>query len=197
MSYHFKQKRIVLVIVFAAFLVLMPGTGLSQDTTPVDEFWASLQKLCGNAYAGSAVAVPGADTTFRDKQLVIDVYSCQERKIKITVLVGNDRSRTWVIYQSGDRMLLKHQHRLENGTLDRITNYGGWTSNPGSATRQMFSADTETAAVIPEAATNVWWIDLVPGKTLTYHLQRIGTDRYYSLNFDLSKAIPVPELLDN
>ena len=30
--------------------------------------------------------------------------------------------------------------------------------------RQMFPADQETVNTIPAAATNVWWIDLVPGE---------------------------------
>ncbi len=190
-------KKINLVIASAVLFFLLTATGVAQDTTPADEFWSSLQKLCGKAYTGTALAAPASDTTFKDKVLLMDVYSCQERKIKITLIVGSDRSRTWVFYQSGDRLLLKHEHRLKNGALDPVTNYGGWTSNFGSPTRQMFSADRETAGIIPEAATNVWWVDLVPGKTLTYNLQRIGTDRFFSLSFDLSKSIPVPELLSN
>lgn len=191
------MKIIRFTVAVAVLVVSITMPGISQDMSPSDEFWSSLKKLCGKAYAGSTVTAPESDTTLKGKKLVMDVYSCQSRKIKITFIVGNDRSRTWVFYQSGDRLLLKHEHRLSNGTPDDVTNYGGWTTNQGTATRQVFPADEETSLIIPDAATNVWWVELMPGKSFIYNMQRLGTERLYSLNFDLSKEIPVPELLEN
>ena len=72
--------------------------------------------------------------------------------------------------------------------------YGGLTTNVGIATRQMFPADQETVDTIPAAATNVWWIDLVPGEHFTYNLRRLGSERYFSIKFDLKTAVKAPEV---
>ncbi|NNE66792.1 MAG: hypothetical protein HKN33_09515 [Pyrinomonadaceae bacterium] len=178
--------RILLV-----FIVLF-GSSIAMaktDSDPGDTFWSSLQSLCGKAYSGKVVEAPSSDTTFKGKQLSMYVFSCQLEKIKIRVAVGDDRSRTWLIYRYEGRFLLKHDHR-KNGKADGVTDYGGWTSNSGSATMQVFPADQETFAKIPEASSNVWWINLESGKQFTYNLHRIGTDRKYSLRFDLTKTVP-------
>jgi hypothetical protein len=47
--------------------------------------------------------------------------------------------------------------------------------------------------MLPAAASNVWWVELVPGKYFTYNLRRMGTDRLFSIRFDLSSAIDMPE----
>ncbi|OFY32400.1 MAG: hypothetical protein A2X17_06130 [Bacteroidetes bacterium GWF2_41_61] len=70
--------------------------------------------------------------------------------------------------------------------------YGGRTSNFGSAVRQIFPADQQTADMLPGAITNVWWIDLVPGEHFTYNLRRVNTDRLFSVRFDISKEINTP-----
>lgn len=70
--------------------------------------------------------------------------------------------------------------------------YGGWTTSVGMPTRQMFPADEETVKVIAAAATNVWWIDLVPGEYFIYNLRRMGSDRLFSVKFDLTKPIAAP-----
>jgi hypothetical protein len=88
---------------------------------------------------------------------------------------------------------LKHDHRHKDGTADSITQYGGQTANSGMETLQMFPADQETTNLLPAAATNVWWVEVVPGKYFTYNLRRIGTDRLFSIRFDLSTPVDKPE----
>ena len=73
--------------------------------------------------------------------------------------------------------------------------YGGWTTSTGMPTRQMFPADQQTVDILPAAAANVWWIEIVDGQYFTYNLRRVGTDRYFSIKFDLKtpvKARDVP-----
>ncbi len=120
------------------------------------------------------------------------VRSCSDDVIRIPFTVGENRSRTWVISKKGDRLLLKHDHRHEDGKEDSVTQYGGLSTNSGSSTLQMFPADQQTANILPPAATNVWWIDLVPGHYFTYNLKRMGTDRYFSIRFDLTKETATP-----
>jgi hypothetical protein len=118
--------------------------------------------------------------------------SCTPDRVRIPFFVGANKSRTWVLNKKKDRLLLKHDHRHEDGTPDKITMYGGWTTNFGAPTRQTFPADQETAVMLPAAASNVWWIELVPGQYFTYNLRRMGTDRFFSIKFDLTKEIKTP-----
>jgi hypothetical protein len=120
------------------------------------------------------------------------VRACEGNRVRIPFFVGEDKSRTWVLTRQNKRILLKHDHRHEDGVPDKVTMYGGLTSNVGTPTRQMFPADEETVKVVPAAAANVWWIDLVPGEYFTYNLRRIGTDRYFSIRFDLKTPVQTP-----
>ncbi len=155
-------------------------------------FWMELEKLCGKAFAGTVENAPADDTTFKGKELVMHVRSCEKDRIRIPFFVGADKSRTWVLTRKNDRILLKHDHRHEDGTPDKTTMYGGWTTSGGTANRQMFPADHETAELIPAAAANVWWIDLTAGEYFSYNLRRMGTDRFFSIKFDLKKEIAAP-----
>ena len=168
--------------------VFAQNENLSGETI----FFNSLQKLCGKAFAGVVAAAPAEDTTFKNKELIMHVRACEKDRIQIPFFVGADKSRTWVLTKKNNRILLKHDHRHEDGSFDKITNYGGLTVNAGSATNQIFPADQETVAILPAAFGNVWWIEIIDGKHFTYNLRRIGTERYFSIKFDLSKEVPAP-----
>jgi hypothetical protein len=190
-----KYKILLNSLASLVFVAVFSQVSFSQ-TKPSEQsavFWAELQKLCGKAFAGTVAAAPADDTTFKDKTLVMHVRSCEKDRIRIPFVVGADRSRTWVLTRKGDRILLKHDHRHEDGTPDKVTMYGGWTTNGGAATRQMFPADQETVDIIPAAATNVWWIDLIAGESFSYNLRRLGSERYFSIKFDLKKEVKPPE----
>ena len=182
-------QKLILAFCIAVSLV----TVQAQVESPNNVFWKELEKLCGKAYAGTVVAAPADDTTFKDKTLVMHVRSCEKDRIRIPFVVGADRSRTWILTRRADRLLLKHDHRHEDGKPDAVTMYGGSTTSVGMPTRQMFPADQETVNTIPAAATNVWWIDLIPGEHFTYNLRRMGSERYFSIRFDLKKTVAAPE----
>jgi hypothetical protein len=57
----------------------------------------------------------------------------------------------------------------------------------------MFPADEETIKLLPAAATNLWWVELVPGYYFTYNLRRLGTNRFFSIRFDINKPVAGPE----
>jgi len=86
---------------------------------------------------------------------------------------------------------LKHDHRHKDGSEDDITQYGGKSSNTGLKDIQFFPADQETSNLIPYASNNVWWVT-IDATSFTYNLRRIGTDRLFSVKFDLTKAIETP-----
>ncbi len=175
-------------------MILLGGAPAAfAQPAPSEVFWAELEKLCGKAFAGKVAAAPADDATFKDKELVMHVRACEKNRVRIPFFVGADRSRTWVLTRRGDnRIELKHDHRHEDGTPDRVTMYGGAASNSGAAARQMFPADEETAALLPAAAGNVWWIEIVPGDYFSYNLRRVGTERYFSIRFDLKTPVKTP-----
>jgi hypothetical protein len=62
--------------------------------------------------------------------------------------------------------------------------YGGFTSNAGNGRVQYFPADQETAALLPAAVGNIWWIEINEDGTFTYNLRRVNTDRLFSISFN-------------
>jgi hypothetical protein len=197
-NYNAKDtKYMTLKFLFAGlFLVLaFNQSAFAQTKAPAGSviFWAELRKLCGKAYAGTLASAPENDADFKGKELVMHVRGCEKNRIRIPFFVGANKSRTWVLSEKNERILLKHDHRHEDGTPDKITMYGGWTTSGGAPTRQMFSADQQTVDVLPAAASNVWWIELVPGESFTYNLRRMGTERFFSIKFDLREEVKTPD----
>jgi hypothetical protein len=177
-------------------LILLSNISAFSQTKSLDNasvFWNGLQTLCGKAFEGKVAAALADDTTFAGKKLVMHVRSCEKNRIRIPFFVGEDKSRTWVLTRKKNRILLKHDHRHEDGKPDKVTMYGGLTTNSGSPTKQMFPADEETVNVIAAAATNVWWIDLVSNDFFSYNLRRMGSERYFSIKFDLTKEVESPD----
>jgi hypothetical protein len=188
-------------ICYYSFLLLLIGCRSQQalTTQPVSmhanqqAFWQALQQHCGKAYEGQVIAAPANDTVFKNKTLLMHVKACSDDRIRIPFVVGADRSRTWVITRHASGLLLKHDHRHSDGKPDSVTMYGGYTTNSGMANMQIFPADRETTDLLPAAGGNVWWIEFVPNSHFTYNLRRLGTDRLFSIRFDLASTVPPPE----
>lgn len=162
----------------------------AQELSPALTFWNTLQSHCGQAYTG-ALELPLEDEAFGGKRLTMHFRSCSDTEIKIPFFVGDNRSRTWILTYKDGRITLKHDHRHEDGTEDEVNFYGGTASNVGKAEIQFFPADPHTQKMIPEAATNVWWIT-IDETTFTYNLKRLGTDRIFKVVMDLTKSIDTP-----
>jgi hypothetical protein len=190
---NFIYMKIRTIVLFALVVTLFPLAVMAQGEPANVTFWKELQKLCGKAYAGTVAAAPADDTTFKDKALVMHVRSCEADRIRIPFVVGDDRSRTWILTRKADRIELRHDHRHADGKPDTVTMYGGWTTSVGMPTRQVFPADQKTVDVIAAAATNVWWIELVPGEHFSYNLRRMGSERFFSIKFDLKTTAKAPE----
>ncbi|MFD2914211.1 hypothetical protein [Psychroserpens luteus] len=164
----------------------------AQETeTPSKQFWNTLQSHCGKAYQGR-LELPKEDKDFGGKQLVMHIRKCTDNEIKIPFFVGDDKSRTWILTYENDRIALKHDHRHKDGTEDDVNFYGGTTNNTGKKDIQIFSADEHTQQMIPDAATNVWWIT-IDNTTFTYNLRRLGTDRVFKVVMDLTQTIGIPD----
>lgn len=179
-------KNYLLLFLFLNFAF----AGSAQDLSSSEAFWKNLSAHCGKAYEGKLI-FPESDSRFNGK-LIMHVRSCEEGKIRIPFFVGEDRSRTWVLTQEDNGLIqLKHDHRHEDGTEDRVTQYGGKASNTGSATTQFFPADQFTATLLPAAVGNVWWITL-DDTSFTYNLRRLGSETLFSVRFDLTAPVELP-----
>ncbi|CAN5772936.1 hypothetical protein BH23GEM6_BH23GEM6_20890 [soil metagenome] len=166
-----------------------PATGMQPTVeNPQDVFFAHLASLCGRAFRGEALLASGAGF---EGEMIMHVRRCEENEIQIPLHVGENRSRTWIITRTAQGLRLKHDHRVEDGTDDPVTQYGGDTADRGTATRQSFPADAFTAELLPEAATNVWTITLTPGERLHYHLTRHDEPRA-TFEFDLTDEVTPP-----
>ena len=136
-----------------------------------------------------------ADRAFAGQRLVMHVRDCTDSEIRIPFQVGEDRSRTWVISRTASGLRLKHDHRHEDGSEDVLTQYGGDTVAPGTAQRQEFPADTFSRELfvrrnIAVSATNVWAMEVEPGRMFAYELRR--PNRFFRVEFDLARPVAAP-----
>jgi hypothetical protein len=184
------------VRIAAALLMLLGGCATTpQARRPADALFANLQAHCGRAYEGRVVTTDAADRDMAGQRLVMHVRGCSASEIRIPFHVGTDRSRTWVISRTAAGLRLKHDHRHEDGSPDARTQYGGDTAEPGTATRQEFPADQYSRGLfvrenIPQSVTNVWAVEVEPGRTFTYELRRPG--RHFRVEFDLTRPVAPP-----
>lgn len=189
------RVRFCLVVPLAYLAFGCRSTPYSQPQAMYarDAFWTQLQALCGQAFGGQLTEGSAADSVFRRSQVTMHVRRCTPSEIRIPLHVGEDRSRTWVLTRTEQGLRLKHDHRHADGSEDAVTQYGGDTRDAGTATRQEFYADAQTATLIPAARTNVWTIEVMPDdKRFAYALRREGTDRRFRVEFELGRVVATP-----
>ncbi|WP_179351707.1 hypothetical protein [Winogradskyella vidalii] len=179
--------------VLLTLLFLLPVHIFAQEQTSSEQFWEQLKTHCGNAYEGVITEGGKEGDGFTGETLVMHVRICETNTIRIPFFVGEDKSRTWVLQMNADKIMsLKHDHRHKDGTEDDLTQYGGTSANMGLAHLQMFPADAHTSEILPAASTNIWWFT-IDDTSLTYNLRRIGTERLFTVKFDLTKTIETPD----
>ncbi len=154
------------------------------QTAEQDVFFDRLVALCGTTFTGATVFPDDPGEAWKDQVLVAHVETCESGEVRIPFKVGEDRSRTWILRRVDGGLELKHDHRHADGTPDEITDYGGVTREPGTERFQSFPADSHTAELIPEAATNEWFLSFSEdGTELTYYLERHGKPRFKAVLF--------------
>ena len=182
-------------LVSASSLVLaLVATSPSHGKRSSDDgFWERLSAMCGEAYGGELTRPPEGDTTFEARALVMHVRACQENRIRIPFVAGDDLSRTWVLTRHDDgRIELRHDHRHDDGRHEDVTMYGGFSPSEGGPHGRIFPADDQTNTVIPGSWPNVWMMEVHPGERFVYFVQRLGTERAFRVEFDLSQEVGAP-----
>lgn len=183
-------------IAIAAALLVSGCATSAGERSPQDLFFQRLSALCGKAFEGRIASPPvEADASFAGKRLVMHVRACGPSEIRMPFHVGEDRSRTWVVTRTAAGLRLKHDHRHEDGSEDKLTQYGGDTTGEGTAERQEFPADAFSKALfarenIPASAANVWAMEVHPGRIFAYELRRPG--RFFRVEFDLARPVAAP-----
>ncbi len=178
----------------AALSCLAVASCATQTAPPRDHF-DRLSALCGKAFEGRIVSPPvAADASFAGQRLVMHVRDCSADTIRIPFHVGEDRSRTWVITRTSQGLRLKHDHRHRDGSEDKVTQYGGDSIGPATATRQEFPADAFTKALLVRegnvaGANNIWAVE-VDDRVFAYELRRPA--RFFRIDFDLTRPVAPP-----
>ena len=163
-------------------------SGAGQNIDARDAFMESVRALCGKSFEGRGVFSSTENDPMLQQRLVMHVATCTANEIRIPFHVGENRSRTWILTRSAQGLLFKHDHRHADGTPEQLTNYGGWARDAGTPLRQSFPADDETATMLPAAATNVWTMEIVPGRQFVYDLTRHDKPRFRA-EFDLTRPL--------
>jgi hypothetical protein len=172
------------------------AVGAEAAASPQDAWWASLQSLCGNAYAGEMVRFdPEMDQGWLNRAVIMHVRECTPEEVRIPLHVGDNRSRTWVLTRTAQGIRLKHDHRYPDGTEEVSSQYGGHTVAPGTATRQEFPAGEYSRALFlrtdhPDGVHNVWAMEIHPGERFSYRLTRPNRD--FGADFDLTRPVAPP-----
>ena len=181
------MKKYLLLMTLSALLL---GSFQTQSRAISDSlqletqkaFFNNLRRMCGKQFEGETNFPQNADHPMVGKKLVMSVRTCTDKEIRIPFQVGEDKSRTWILTLGAQGLVLKHDHRHPDGTPDQITMYGGAAAINGTAYLQRFPADPFTTKLIPEAATNVWTLQIIPEKQeFMYYLERNNQPRYRAL----------------
>lgn len=175
-----KSYSFLLILILAIFLFSATSSIAERQASQSQKaFFENIKKLCGQSFEGATEFPLNPDHPLVGKKLVIAIDSCSEKEIRIPFQVGEDKSRTWILRLDEKGLLFKHDHRHADGTPDEVTMYGGWAAPEGTVYRQRFPADSDTRKLIPEAATNVWTVEIDKEKQqLVYYLERDNKPRY-------------------
>lgn len=177
----------------AAALALSACATVPARAPQQDAFMARLNALCGQRFEGRVVTTDAADADFARSRLLMHVRDCSADEVRIPFQVGEDKSRTWVISRNEEGGLtLKHDHRDPEGKPDGLHWYGGDTVSAGTAERQEFPVDDFsielfTAGDASVSTTNVWAVEVHPGRIYAYELRR--ADRHLRVEFDLTRPV--------
>ena len=197
--------------VIAVCLLMTTSCSHTTEYSTAAGFFEDIQPYCGKAFAGKLVSDDEVDASFAAADIVMHVRDCPkagavlgESEVRIPLHVGENRSRTWIVNAGWDlyaepnwRLVLKHDHRHEDGVPDATTMYGGDQSYKTAETgTYAFPADEFSKIMfdkegIPASKQNTWVVELKPEDNLfAYQMSR--PNRFFRIEFDLSTPVETP-----
>ncbi len=185
--------KLLSVILLLSFLIAscgndsaeqpMPADGYEVIASAQDLFFSNLSDLCDERFTGSSTYPDDDDHALVNTELNVHIRSCEEDRIEVDLFRDGDTwHATWVLTMQDDGLHLYHDHIGDKDYPEGeepLTGYGGFASDSGTGTMQLFPADSHTAQILPEAATNVWMMhmDLEEGRFI-YYLERHDAPRF-------------------
>jgi hypothetical protein len=170
-----------------------PSTG---EGVPARHFLAKLTPYCGRAFPGRVVEdQPASDDPVWNQPAVL-FLRCERDGNILSLSLGEDRSRVWLLGSTPAGLRLSHMHSHPDGNPEDLNAYGGLARDPApTATRVEFPADEPTRKLFAEhglraSRDNVWALELADENTLVYELKRRG--RTFRMAFDLSRPQTPP-----
>lgn len=194
---HTRSALALLLFALAGCATTLPAAD------PQAAFMASLAQHCGKAYPGRLVSTDPADADLVGKPMIVHFRACSANRMEIPFHVGTanggwNRSRTWIITRTETGLRLKHDHRHEDGSIDKVTQYGGDTASPGTPGQQIFPVDAESIAMfraqgLGASVTNSWIVG-IDARTYAYALRRPDgpASRNFRVEFDLTQPVAPP-----
>lgn len=195
MTIKIQHMKFIPTLILSLFSIvnILAQSAEQSNTVPSEDFWDALTERCGKTYQGHIIKGAKLGDGFTGEKLIMHIRKCDDDVIYIPFNVGDNLSRTWILRKDENGLVeLKHDHRHEDGSDDKVTMYGGKSTTVGANNTLTFPADLETQKLIPGAATNIWWMTL-DDKVFSYNLRRLGTGRVFTVEFDLSKELPKPK----
>ena len=179
-------------IIFSTFILL---SCTPQAQSPQDVFFQNLTKFCGKSFAGKLVSTDEVDKDLQNRPMTMHVQFCEDGEIRIPFIIGDNRSRTWILTKTNAGLRLKHRHNHQDGHADTVTMYGGDTAGKGSEARQEFPVDQFSIDMFVEngldvSVTNIWAIEITD-TLYAYELRREG--RHFRVEFDLNQTVTTPQ----
>ena len=191
------NKPTTMRLTSAALSLLLTSPLMAKATSSdnqYESFFSSISAHCGKAFEGQISVDTHPSPILTDKRLVMHVMSCDENELRIPFHIGDNASRTWIITKTSDGLSLKHDHRHQDGSEDRMTMYGGHTVDAGWPQVQSFPADRFSQDMFvelgrPQSVGNTWQMFIYPD-SFSYRLIRQG--REFRADFDLTKPVTPP-----
>jgi hypothetical protein len=190
---HETRALRIRAILVALCLASACGRVTRPVTNPVQlEFWNALRRLCGRSFPGQLATVTGSDTVLVGQPLVLNVWQCYHRELRLAFHAGNDHSRVWLITSNKERLRLAHAVHDSAGTALPFSGYAGDALESGTAERQVFHPDVSTLTRVPAARGTSWVLELKPGQRLSYALHAPDGGVRFRVDFDLRQRSPRP-----
>jgi hypothetical protein len=177
------------------FVAFSSTSALAAPSQAQLQFFDQLKALCGKAFAGKTTLDNQPSAAFSG-EMVMHIRDCTDQQIQVPFVVGENRSRTWIITKTNSGLQLQHQHKHQDGTDDLSTMYGGHTIEAGWPEAQTFPADDYSKNLFiktktPQSTGNSWHLYLYPNESFSYRLTREG--REFRVDFDLTKEVALPK----